>query len=168
MRSRGRVTIIGECPEGHDRRLFLYSCNDLYCHYIVDVILRPDGTHLSVNFDHGFAMAGIYLVSAVRAQSDPGNIICKLITVIVLTRQAMLPPYIRRDRIGSIGCISLTENLNLLHLDTTRRNALDKNGRSSRAPVPRAYDGFTSKFFVGTAGCALAQKRKIPDFGWIP
>ena len=43
-----------------------------------------NGTHLSVNFDHGLAMARINLVPAVRAQTDPGNIIHKLIMDIVL------------------------------------------------------------------------------------
>lgn len=108
----------------------------LYRRCIVDTLhCRLDGTHLSVNFDHGLAMARIYLVPAVCAQADPGNIIYGLIMDIVLTRRVAFPSRIRRDRIRSIGYVSLTENRNLLHLDTTRRNAFDKNGRSS---VPRA------------------------------
>lgn len=54
-----------------------------YPAYIVVILCRC--TYLSVNFDHGLAMARIYLVPAVCAQTDPGNIICGLITNIVLT-----------------------------------------------------------------------------------
>lgn len=126
----GRVAIMG-------KRNGATSPN--YPAYIVVVLstlhCRLDGTHLSVNFDHGLAMARIYLVPAVCAQADPGNIIYGLIMNIVLTRRVAFPSWIRRDRIRSIGYVSLTENRNLLHLDTTRRNAFDKNGRSS---VPRA------------------------------
>lgn len=58
----------------------------LHCHL--------NGTHLSVNFDHGLAMARINLVPAVRAQADPGNIIRELITNIMLTRCTTFPSWI--------------------------------------------------------------------------
>jgi len=67
---------------------------DYFGHIVVillDVLCHPDGTHLSVNFDHGLAMARIYLVSAVRAQADPRNIICGLITDIMLIQRAAFP-----------------------------------------------------------------------------
>lgn len=45
---------------------------------------RSGVIYLSVNLNHGLAMAGIYLVPAVRAQADPGNTIHGLITNILL------------------------------------------------------------------------------------
>lgn len=127
----GRVAIMGKRNGATSPNYPAYIVVVLSIRYIAVL----DGTHLSVNFDHGLAMARIYLVPAVCAQSDPGNIIYGLIIDIVLTRRVAFPSWIRRDRIRSIGYVSLTENRNLLHLDTTRRNAFDKNGRSS---VPRA------------------------------
>lgn len=52
------------------------------------VLLFQLHSHLSVNFDHGFAMTRIYFVSAVRTKADPVNIEGTLITVTSLTRCA--------------------------------------------------------------------------------
>jgi len=106
-----------------------------------------NGTHLSVNFDHGFAMARINLVPAVRAQTDPGNIICELITDIMLVCCTMFPSCVQWDHTENIGYIFFMKNHNLLHIETLQRNAFNKNGRFSRA-IPRT--------------CADVQTGKTP------
>jgi len=53
--------------------------------YFIIVVFNDDA-HLSINFDHGFTMAWINLVSAVRAKTDPTKIKCMLIASILCTR----------------------------------------------------------------------------------
>lgn len=102
--------------------------------------MRCGSTHLSVNFNHGLAMARIYFVSAVRAQTDPAKRVNMYQLQPLRAHSTRHVPAINTPRSHCEKWMSLrVRDSNLLHPDAPRGKTADKNGRHvktrSRAPA---------------------------------
>lgn len=95
-------------------------------------------THLSVNFNHSLAMARIYFVSAVRAQTDPAKRVNMYQLQPLRAHSTRHVPAINTAGSHCEKWMSRrVRNSDLLHPDAPRGKTADKNGRHA-VPLPLA------------------------------